>query len=394
MKLTFRGGFGEKGRTCLQVEAGGALFLLDCGVNTSARGQAGYYPDMTPDVLGRCEAILISHAHEDHVAALGWAIAKGFRGGVMMTRETQADMGGVLAAYAMEDETRLALSHPIETFAAGETLTLGAGRIATGRSGHAVGGVWFHVSDDSASLLYCGDVVPHSAVLAMDAPPQADAILFDASYGVDPAPMATRLAAIRDWLARHPRCLLPTPLIGRSLELLALVDGPIAIHDSMRASMAQQIAPDWLRPGMAETLRARLAAARDWRNGEAFPDRPLLVHDAMGLGGPSADAIPQALDRGLPILFTGHLPDGSPGFAARRAGRADWLRLPTHPTWNETLALIAQSGADIAIPHSTDEAALDAIMAQRVPEILRPAHGGGVTLDGRAGSTLASERQL
>lgn len=374
MKITFRGGFGEKGRTCVEVDAGGARFLLDCGIDTAASG-AARTPDIDAAALARLDAIFITHAHEDHVAAIGWALAHGFRGRVLMTRETREEMGAILAAYADAHETRLALDWPVATFEPGETIRMGEARVTSGRSGHAVGGVWFRVEEGGTSLLHCGDVVPHSSVLAMDALAPSDVILFDASYGADPVPTRDRVAAIRDWLRRHRACLLPTPLLGRSIELLALIEGPLAIHESMRLSMAKQIAPDWLHEGLAEELRARLDAACDWRSGDPFPDRPLLVHDAMGLGGPSADAIPAALRQDLPILFTGHLPAGSPGAEARKAGRADWLRLPTHPTWDETLALIKACGARVAIPHSTDAAALHAVSEAAPPGLLRPRHG-------------------
>ncbi len=89
MRLHLYGGFGEKGRTCLGVEVGGYRLLLDAGVKTSARG-ADYYPAITADELSATDAIVITHAHEDHVAALGWCIAGGFRGRMLMTAGDRA----------------------------------------------------------------------------------------------------------------------------------------------------------------------------------------------------------------------------------------------------------------------------------------------------------------
>jgi predicted metal-dependent RNase len=42
MRLVLHGGFGEKGRTCMAVEAGGVRLLLDAGVKTSASGRPDY----------------------------------------------------------------------------------------------------------------------------------------------------------------------------------------------------------------------------------------------------------------------------------------------------------------------------------------------------------------
>ena len=50
------------------------------------------------------------------------------------------------------------------------------------------------------------------------------------------------------------------------------------------------------------------------------------------------------------------------------AGNAEWIRLPTHPTATENVALVASSGASLAIGHSCDAHAL-ARLATRIPEL-------------------------
>ena len=84
MRLVLYGGFAEKGRTCLGIESGGYRLLLDAGVKTSARGR-DYYPVISPAALRATDAIVLTHAHEDHLGALGWCIAEGFRGRIFMT---------------------------------------------------------------------------------------------------------------------------------------------------------------------------------------------------------------------------------------------------------------------------------------------------------------------
>jgi hypothetical protein len=371
MRLSFHGGFGEKGRTCLGVEGAGARLLLDVGIDTSAQG-AARYPALSPEALARADAILVTHAHEDHLAALGWCLARGFTGRVLMTPETLADRDACLDDYAEPAHRSRAFAHPVETFRAGETLTLGDLRVETGRSGHAVGGVWFRVSDGSgASALYAGDTVPHSPVFAFDPPQASDVVLFDASYGPDAVPGETRARDILAFVAAQAGpCLLPVPLIGRSVEILALLPGPVAVHRALRPALAAQIADAaWLRPGLGPDLARRLAAACDWSEDEPFPDGSLLVHDAMGLGGPSRRAIARAVAEGVPILLTGHLPAGSPGEAALAAGHAHWIRLPTHPTWPDNLALVEACRAAWATGHSCPHAVMAALAAER-PDVL------------------------
>ena len=123
--------------------------------------------------------------------------------------------------------------------------------------------------------------------------------------------------------------------------------------------MASQIDDErWLRPGVSEPLEAKLAAAMDWQEGEPLPRCPLLCHDGMGLSGPSRGILARALSEGAPVLFTGHLPKGSPGQRILEDGRAQWLRLPTHPTLAENRALITACRPRLVVGHSAEPAAM------------------------------------
>jgi phosphoribosyl 1,2-cyclic phosphodiesterase len=363
MQVDLLGGFGEKGRTCIAVRRPSGSVLFDLGIKVGAAG-AEYYPALAGPA-GDVEAVLISHAHEDHVGALSWLLAKGFRGRILMTAETKTEAPATLAGYA---DPRDLARHPfptdaVELFEPGDTLEVGGLEIATGRSGHVVGGVWFAIDDGSRRLVYCADVVPESTVFVMDSMPSCDLLVFDASYGADPVPGAERAGAIADWIAARPRgCLLPTPLSGRSLELMAALVTPFAIHAEMRSALAAQIeAGAALRPGIAETLRRRLAAASDWRDGDALPPMPLLCDDGMGKAGPSARLLPLADAAGYPILLSGHLPAGSPGERLHAAGRADWIRMPTHPTLAGNVAIWEKAGRPAALGHSCPPSDLDAL---------------------------------
>lgn len=356
MKLKIHGGVGEKGRTCIGIEQDGRRILLDAGVDTSSSHEHGYYPAIAPEELRSLDAIVVTHSHEDHVAALGWCIANGFSGRVLMTAESAAEVDATLAAYATPGERDLAGRITPEFIVVGQDFNLGPFAIRTGRSGHVVGGVWLHLDAAGRSMTYCGDVVPDSPIFAMDPLPHCDLLLLDASYGEDRVTPAERGQAIRRWFSAHPQgAVLPTPLAGRSIELIGLIDDPIAIHPSMRTALAQQItASSWLKPGIAEHLTTRLAEAWLWEEGQNLPAAALLCDDGMGLSGPSKAALAQARHNGHPVLLTGHVPRGSPADAMRAGGEADWLRFPTHPTLPENAAIAAASGAACVLAHSCD----------------------------------------
>ncbi|RVA39855.1 MBL fold metallo-hydrolase [Mesorhizobium sp. M7A.F.Ca.US.001.01.1.1] len=354
MMLDLLGGFGEKGRTSLAVSSGKDRILLDVGIKVGASG-ADYYPALNGSVAD-IDALFVSHAHEDHVGALSWLLSRGYAGPIFMTAETRDEAPATLAGYAEpEDFRRFPFPEDrIELFEPGDTLKSGNLTIRTGRSGHVVGGVWFAVDDGESRVAYSADVVPDSNVFVMDTIPHCDLLVLDASYGADPVPGAARALEISQWVARHSDgCLLPTPLSGRSLELIAALPGPFAIHAGMRSSLEAQIgATAALLPGVSTLLRRRLQDAADWTDADPLPSMPLLADDGMGEAGPSSRLLPRADHSGFPVLLTGHLPSGSPGDLLHKAGRADWVRMPTHPTLSGNVDIWEKAGRPAALGHS------------------------------------------
>jgi len=360
MRIVLYGGFAEKGRTCVGVESAGYRVLLDAGVMTSVRGDADYYPSIDADALRTQDAIVVAHAHEDHVAALGFCIANGFRGRIFMTPETARESRAILADYAEPAHAALAHAAAIEPLPVGRNaLALGPFTLSTGRSGHIVGGVWCALDDGHERLVYCSDVAPGGPVFAYDPIPRCDALIIDASYADDATRAAERAAGIAAWIGARPQgCVLPTPLFGRSAELLAIVPGPIA-----------------LAPGMRGRLRARLARAIDHDGQSALPRAALLCHDGMGMSGSSPAILAIARASAHPVLFTGHVPGGTAGEQMMRDGLASWIRLPTHPTLPENVALCAAAAPALLLGHSCDAAAL-ARLVRHIPNLRADAKTG------------------
>ena len=377
LQVDLQGGFGEKGRTSVVVSDGSTRVMLDAGIKVGATGDE-YYPVLARPVA-EIDALFISHAHEDHIGALCRLRRQGYAGPIYMTEETHLEMPATLAQYA--DPADLAdfspLAEQIRLFRPGDTLTTGALRVETGASGHVVGGVWFSVEEAGQRVVYSADIVPQSAVFPMQPLPACDLLILDASYGADPIPGAERARQIGEWVAGYADgCLLPTPLSGRSLELIAAIAVPFAIEAGMRAALSAQIhAPDAVHKDRVKLLSERLDAARDWTVGEPLPACPLLVHDGMGVAGPARPALAAAETSGFPILLSGHLPSGSPGARLVDEGKAAWIRMPTHPTLPENIALWEAAGRPRLIGHSCDAAALEALR-QHIPALMAGARTG------------------
>ncbi len=376
-RLHLQGGFGEKGRTSVLIDDGESRVMLDAGIKVGAAPK-DYHPQLAC-AASEIDALFITHAHEDHIGALCWLIGQGFTGPVFMTPTTRAEMNATLDQYAhVSDLARFPSSNAmIELFLPGDTLSFAKQKIKTGHTGHVAGGVWFAVESGGKRTLYCGDVVPESAVFPMTAMPECDMMLLDCSYGDDAIPASERAKQIVEWvLARPEGAVLPTPLSGRSLELLAILPGPLAIADVMYEPLKAQIAdPSLLRPGAAERITVRLDIAHRWHPGSPLPACPLLVHDGMGSAGPATLALEMAEQKGHPVLLSGHLPEGSPAHRMREQGCADWFRLPTHPTLPQNKLLWENSGRPRLLGHSSEAKLLNA-MQQALPVLVTTAVTG------------------
>ena len=69
MKLYFLGGAMEIGGSCIYIRVLGKGILLDCGIRQTGSGDP--LPDFcTIQEQGGLDAIIVSHAHMDHIGAL------------------------------------------------------------------------------------------------------------------------------------------------------------------------------------------------------------------------------------------------------------------------------------------------------------------------------------
>ena len=354
MQVHLQGGFGEKGRTSVCLQADGTTIMLDAGIKVGASDDT-YHPQLAVPAKD-LDAVVITHAHEDHVGGLCWLASQGFSGPIYMTKETLAETLATLKQYArpvnIAEYPFAAMD--IKLVQITTPFSIGSLTINTGFSGHVAGGMWIGVTGKLSSVLYCGDVVPNSSVFPMTPLPSSDLMLLDASYGADSISAKERAVTIAAWVAAHPKgCLLPTPLSGRSLELIAIQNGKFAIEMGMATPLLAQIdAIMGYNPNMAKHLAARVRGAYLWQEKTKFPPMPLLVYDGMGCAGPAAGGILQALSSYTPILFTGHLPEKSPAAIAYENGKADWVRLPTHPTLDDNIQLWKACGAPLVFGHS------------------------------------------
>lgn len=325
-KLRIVSGVGGKLPACFVVETADQRIMLDLG--------EGPEPGVRPDIsnLGPVDAILLSHAHEDHAWALDMADRLGSPA-VYASAETWTLLSQDLVP---ENRRRILPSR-------GKAAVCGI-EITTGRAGHAPGSIWMHLAV-GAGLLYTGDFSAESLLYPFDPPPKADTVIADCSYGNHDIDLQTQI----DDVARSVSSggVLPVPAGGRGPEMaLRLVDLGLPIPFLCPVIHAQAIAiakgaDTTVDPVWASKLTAVLPRMKT-----GVPERSDIVicADSNLMSGLS-QTIYQEWGDETNFVFTGHVPPNTPAMDLLRQGKARWLRWNVHPRLSDIAKLVRDTGA-------------------------------------------------
>jgi ribonuclease J len=122
LRMIALGGLGEIGRNMTMFEVGGRLLLVDCGVLFPEPDQPGVdliLPDFSvlEDRLDQIEALVLTHAHEDHIGAVPYLLRQRRDIPLVGSRLTLALVESKLTEHRITPQT--------EEVAAGETRGFG-----------------------------------------------------------------------------------------------------------------------------------------------------------------------------------------------------------------------------------------------------------------------------
>ncbi len=252
--LSFLGAAGTVTGSRFLLEANGRQYLIDCGLFQGGRSEKALNWEpflVSPD---RIDAVLLTHAHIDHVGYLPRLVQQGFRGSVYATEASQALLQIVLpdsahlqeqdAAYANKSGySRHKPALPLYTAAdAEETLKLIRGipfdhslklngMTATWRpAGHILGSAILEVEisngGGSRRVVFSGDLGRYASEVMR--PPtrlaKADVLLIESTYGDrlhSDEPIQHVLAGALDYVVQNGGVLLvPAFAVGRTQEVL------------------------------------------------------------------------------------------------------------------------------------------------------------------------------
>ena len=97
VRVSFLGGGRQVGRSCLLLQTPQSKIILDCGIDIASHGKDKFpFLDVSEFDIKQIDAVIISHAHLDHVGLLPYLYKMGYKGPVYMTPPTR-DIAALLS---------------------------------------------------------------------------------------------------------------------------------------------------------------------------------------------------------------------------------------------------------------------------------------------------------
>lgn len=232
--------------SCHLVESESSRVLLDCGMYQGAE------EDRNADRMGfdprTLDAVVISHAHLDHIGRLPRLVREGAKVPVVMTEATATLLPIMLedALHVMEYDRERARRHGhpspqplwtwrdlqgmlkrIEVLDYDTPRTFGDLTVRLHDAGHLPGSAFVEVGDGQRALLFSGDLGhPGKHVLPPpDRAPRADLVLCESTYGDRPhrsfeATLAQLEEVLSQVLGDGGQVVIPSFALERTQELL------------------------------------------------------------------------------------------------------------------------------------------------------------------------------
>ena len=201
IRLTFLGGGRQVGRSCLLIHTPVSKVILDCGIDVAAQNRNKFpYLDVPEFNIKEIDAIIVSHAHLDHVGLVPYLFKMGYCGPVYMTDPTR-DIASLLAldfigvAYKKASaplfsskDVKEMVKHSICLNYNEVTDITPDIRLTFYNSGHALGSAMVHLNIGNGlhNLLYTGDF-KFGKTRLLDAAvtnfPRLETEIIEATYG-------------------------------------------------------------------------------------------------------------------------------------------------------------------------------------------------------------------
>jgi KH/beta-lactamase-domain protein len=252
VRLTYLGSGRQVGRSCLLLQTPNSKVLLDCGVDVASQGDERFPHFNIPEFnINEIDAVVISHAHLDHVGLLPYLYKMGYKGPTYMTwpsRDlaalTALDFIGVAYKQAAQPlfsskDIKEMVKHTVCLNFNEVTDIAPDIRLTFYNSGHALGSAMVHLNIGNGlhNFLYTADYKYIKTRLldpAIANFPRVESVLTEATYGAKEDVLPPRIESeerlldiVKKTIDRGGKVLIPELGLGRAQETMLIIEDAI-----------------------------------------------------------------------------------------------------------------------------------------------------------------------
>ncbi|HYM87157.1 MAG TPA: MBL fold metallo-hydrolase [Pseudoxanthomonas sp.] len=382
MQVEFHGAAGEVTGSMHLVLAAGKRILLDCGLMQGSREAEARNSDPFPFEPAQIDALVISHAHIDHIGRVPLLVKRGFNGPIFIQQagaelmpvmlldsaslaESDAERANrklrpgeaeVLPLYTRADVEQAMRQLQPMAYATRREILPGV-EIAFRDAGHILGSSITELWADGRKLVFSGDLGPKGTPILRDPESihDADLVLMESTYGDrnhrDRLDTIDELGRILQsaWQAGG-NVLIPAFAVGRSQELLywfarhwddwklsrwrIFLDSPMAAkvvsvygrHTDLFDADAQQVWKQKPNPFELPNLHITESAQDSMAINEVQGGAIIIAGSGMANGGRILHHLKHNLGRASThLVFVGYQAEGTLG--RRLVDGAQWARI-------------------------------------------------------------------
>lgn len=385
VRLTTLGACREVGRSCFLLSTPETKVMIDCGVSVNGdenRTPYLYVPEVHP--ISQIDAVVLTHAHLDHVGFVPLLYKYGYNGPIYCTPPTR-DLMALLQLDYIDVANREGRKIPYESAMIREalkhTITLDYGEVTDigpdmkltfHNAGHILGSsiAHFHVGDGLYNIAFTGDYKYERTRLfdpAVNDFPRIETVVMEATYGGSRDMQPSRKEAERnlqriakETLENKGCVLIPTFAVGRSQEVMIVfeeairkgviddvpvyLDGMIyeatAIHTTHPEYLNNDLRNKIFHQGMNPFLSKCFVQVDSKEKRQRIIDdrEPCIVLATSGMlnGGPVMEYL-KALgpEEKNTMIFVGYQAEGTLG----RRIQKGWKEIPMHTPGGKTETL-------------------------------------------------------
>ena len=197
-KITFAGGAGEVTGANFLLDTGSLRILVDCGLHQGDHGCNPANYEAFPYDVSSVDALIITHAHADHIGRVPRLMSQGFKGKIYSTHPTRE-----LASLMFDDALSLMtrpdnkceplysredVERALELWRGEEyhtSFTLGDVSIELLDAGHILGSAMVRMTRNGTQILFTGDLgnVPEPLLKDTESPAGSHYVVMESVYG-------------------------------------------------------------------------------------------------------------------------------------------------------------------------------------------------------------------